>query len=179
MKTKDMVIVAMFAALIGVLSQISIPLPFSPVPITLQTFAVFLTGAVLGSRKGAVTLLVYVFLGLFGIPVFSQGKSGLPVLVGPTGGYIWGFILAVFIIGKIIEGTNNISFLRCMGAMLLGMVVIYIFGVGQLMLVLEVGFQEAFIMGALPYLPLEVVKVITGAYLGKTLRKAMQNNFSD
>lgn len=179
MKIKDMVIVAMFTALTGVLSQISFPLPFSPVPITLQTFAVYLTGAVLGSRKGTLALLVYTLIGLFGLPVFSQGKSGLPVLVGPTGGYIFGFILAAYLIGKIVERADNISFLRSFGAMIVGLLVIYTLGVTQLKFVLGLSIEESFAIGALPYLLFELVKVIIGAYLGCTVRKAMLNAFPE
>ncbi|MEL7565195.1 MAG: biotin transporter BioY [Dehalobacterium sp.] len=179
MRIKDMAIIAMFTALTAVLSQISIPLPFSPVPITLQTFAVYLTGIILGCRKGTLALLVYALIGLFGLPVFSQGKSGLPVLVGPTGGYIFGFILAVYIVGKIIERSDNISFLRSLWALIFGFLIIYALGVGQLQVVLGLSFKEAFVIGALPYLILELVKIMIGAYLGCTVRKAMQNAFPD
>ncbi|MGI6684322.1 MAG: biotin transporter BioY [Bacillota bacterium] len=173
MKIKDMTIVAMFSALTAVLSQVSIPLPFSPVPITLQTFAVFLTGAVLGSRKGTLALAIYVLIGLFGLPVFSQGKSGLPALVGPTGGYIIGFIPAVYIIGKVLEESEHITFLRSFGAITLGLVVVYTLGVIQLKFVLDLSLTEAVTMGVLPYLVFEFAKVIMGAYLGSRIRKAI------
>jgi len=179
MRIKDMAIIAMFTALTAVLSQISVPLPFSPVPITLQTFAVYLTGIILGSRRGVVALLVYTLIGLFGLPVFSQGKSGLPTLVGPTGGYIFGFILAVYIIGKIIERSDNISFFRSLWALIFGVLIIYTLGVVQLQVILGLSFKEALVMGALPYLILELVKTIIGAYLGCNVRKAMQNAFPD
>jgi biotin transport system substrate-specific component len=179
MKIKDMVVVALFSALTAVLSQVSFPVSFSPVPVTLQTLAVYLTGAVLGSRKGALALIVYILTGLFGLPVFSLGRSGLPVLVSPTGGYIFGFVFAAYIIGKIIEGSGNITFLTGLKAMTAGLLVIYILGVGQLKFILDLSLKEAFVIGALPYLALEVAKVIMGAYLGGRIRKAVLNVFPD
>ena len=89
--TKDMVQIAMFTAVVAVLSQIAIPMP-SEVPVTLQTLAVALCGYVLGSKKGAVSLLVYALLGAVGAPVFANFKGGLGAIAGPTGGFIWGFI---------------------------------------------------------------------------------------
>lgn len=179
MKIRDMAIIAMFTALIAVLSQISIPLPFSPVPITMQTFAVYLTGLVLGSKKGTMALLVYVLIGTFGLPVFTQGKSGLLALVGPTGGYLFGFMIAVYIIGRITERSGQISFLESLGALFVGALVIYAFGAGQLKLVLGLSLGQAFIMGVLPYLILELVKIIIGAHLGCTVRKAILNAFPE
>ncbi|MFN3337582.1 MAG: biotin transporter BioY, partial [Thermomicrobium sp.] len=78
-------------------ARVSIPLPFTPVPITGQTFAVLLVGAVLGSRRGAASMALYVVQGLAGLPVFAGGKAGLAVLLGPTGGYLVGFIAAAFV----------------------------------------------------------------------------------
>ncbi|ATW28811.1 biotin transporter BioY [Candidatus Formimonas warabiya] len=170
---KDMTAIAMFAALTAVLSQIAVPLPFSPVPVTLQTFAVVFTGIVLGSRKGTGALIVYTLMGLFGLPVFSQAKSGLSVLVGPTGGYLFGFIIAAFLIGKIVERSAQVTYFRALVALVIGVTVIYAAGVIQLKFVMNVTFPEAFAMGAAPYLPLEVVKVLVGAYLGCAVRRAV------
>lgn len=177
MKLQHMILVAMFAALTAVLSQVSIPVPFSPVPISLQTFAVALTGAILGSRKGAIALIVYAFMGAVGLPVFAQARAGLPILVGPTGGFIFGFIPAAYLIGRIIEKGKEQTYLRTVIAMVSGLVVIYIVGLLQLKLVLNVSFAEAFILGAAPFLPLEIPKIILGAYLGNTVRRSVLEAF--
>ena len=103
--TKDMVQIAMFTAVVAVLSQIAIPMP-SGVPVTLQTLAVALCGYVLGSKKGAVSLLVYALLGAVGAPVFANFKGGLGAIAGPTGGFIWGFIFMAFLCGLGIESTD-------------------------------------------------------------------------
>ncbi|MEN3005826.1 biotin transporter BioY [Dehalobacterium formicoaceticum] len=179
MKINEMSQIAMFTALIAVLSQISLPLPFSPVPMTLQTFAVFFTAMVLGSRKGALVMILYTFIGAAGFPVFSQGKAGLPVLLGPTGGYIFGFILAAWIIGKIIEGAEQPSLRRSLIALLCGVTVIYLLGMGQLKLLLDLSIKEAFVMGVLPYLALELIKVTLAAYLGCAVRKAVVKAFPE
>ena len=81
------------------MAQVRIPLPFTPVPITGQTFAVLLVGAVLGSRRGAASLLLYLMQGLVGLPFFAGGTSGLAILLGPTGGYLVGFIVAAYLVG--------------------------------------------------------------------------------
>ena len=95
--TKKMIIVGMFAAVIAVLAQIAFPLP-SGVPVTLQTFAVVLTGVVLGARLGTAATFVYILLGAVGVPVFSGLGGGLGVIVGKTGGFIWGFLfLSLFL----------------------------------------------------------------------------------
>ncbi|MGI6678196.1 MAG: biotin transporter BioY [Dehalobacterium sp.] len=173
MKINEMSQIAMFAALIAVLSQISFPLPISPVPMTLQTFGVFFTALVLGSRKGALALILYTFIGGAGLPVFSQGKAGLPVLMGPTGGYILGFIVAAWIIGKIIERTDRLSFMRSFLALFCGVTVIYFLGTIQLKVLLNLSITEAFVLGVLPYLVLEFIKVIMAVYLGCAVRKAL------
>lgn len=94
-RTRDMAYIALFAVLIGVCSWISIP---TTVPFTLQTFAVFLACGVLGGRRGALAVLVYLLLGLIGVPVYSAGRSGVGVLFGNTGGYLFGCLLAALVV---------------------------------------------------------------------------------
>ena len=106
---KKMAFASLFAALIAVGAYIKIPIPFSPVPITLQVFFIFLAGAMLGARWGTLSVIVYLLLGIVGLPVFSGGASGLGVLLGPTGGYLIGFVVAAFLVGTLCEkkGTSN------------------------------------------------------------------------
>ncbi len=103
LKTKGMVLCALFAALTGVGALIAIPLPFTPVPITLQTFFIFLAGALLGKYLGALSQLIYLLLGVVGLPVFAKGSSGIGALLGPSGGYLVGFIPAAFLVGYLLE----------------------------------------------------------------------------
>lgn len=95
---QNMVLVAMFAAILSVLSQISLLLP-GGIPITMQTFGVVLLAVILGSKLGGLTVIVYILIGICGFPVFSNFKSGIGVLFGPTGGYLVGFVLLAFIVG--------------------------------------------------------------------------------
>ena len=98
-----MILCGLFAAITAVCSFITIPLGFTPVPINLGTLAVFLTGGILGKKYGTISMTVYVLLGAAGVPVFAGFRAGISVLAGPTGGYIIGYIVAVFIIGVLAD----------------------------------------------------------------------------
>ncbi|AAM07683.1 TPA: biotin transporter BioY [Methanosarcina acetivorans] len=165
---RKMVFASLFAALTAVGAYIQIPIPFSPVPVTLQVFFVLLAGSLLKSKWGSLSMIVYTLLGVAGLPVFAGGSSGIGVLLGPTGGYIFGFILAAYLIGKFSERAESagksgfaVNALN-MGA---GVLVIYALGVSQLMLVAEMGPRAALTLGALPFLPGEVVKTAAAAYI--------------
>jgi len=102
-KLKGMVFAALFAALTGAVAWFRIPLPFTPVPITLQTLMVLLSGAVLGPYYGAVSMGIYLALGAIGLPVFAGGSSGVGALLGPTGGYLFSYPVAAFVIGFLLQ----------------------------------------------------------------------------
>ena len=113
------------AALVGIAAQIAIPLPFTPVPLTLQTFAVLLVGASLGSLRGALSMVVYLLAGMVGVPWFAEGSSGY----SPSFGYIIGFIVAAFIVGRLAERGATTTALRTAGLMVIGNLAIYAVGV--------------------------------------------------
>ncbi len=112
LKLKGMVFAALFAALTGAVAWFKIPLPFTPVPITLQTLAVLLSGAMLGPYYGALSMIIYLVVGAIGLPVFAGGSSGVGALLGPTGGYLFSYPLAAFVIGKMLEKRNLSRFLK-------------------------------------------------------------------
>jgi biotin transport system substrate-specific component len=112
MKLKLMVFAALFASLTGAVAWFNIPLPFTPVPITLQTLMVLLSGAMLGSYYGGLAMIIYLLLGAIGLPVFAGGSSGIGVLLGPTGGYLLSYPIAAFVVGKMIERKKLNSFLK-------------------------------------------------------------------
>ena len=156
--------------LIAVLAQISIPLPFTPIPITGQTIGVVLVGGLLGARRGAMAVLAYLMEGAVGLPVFAQMKAGAHVLVGPTAGYLWGFVFAAFLIGYLAEKRWTVkptsSFFSCFAATTLILVL------GTLYLAaFSVGFNEALIMGFYPFLVGDVVKSAICAGLITEIRK--------
>ena len=111
-KLKGMVFAALFAALTGAVAWFKIPLPFTPVPITLQTLMVLLSGAMLGAYYGALAMVLYLTVGSIGLPVFAGGSSGVGALLGPTGGYLFSYPLAAFVIGKMIEKKSLGRFLK-------------------------------------------------------------------
>ena len=102
-KLKGMVFSALFAALTAAVAWFKIPLPFTPVPITLQTLIVLLSGAMLGSYYGALSMIIYIAVGAIGLPVFAGGASGIGVLLGPTGGYLFSYPIAAYVIGYMTE----------------------------------------------------------------------------
>jgi biotin transport system substrate-specific component len=159
----DALLVAGGAAFVAVAAQISIHLGFTPVPITAQTFAVVLVGASLGSVRGAASLLLYLLVGIAGIPVYAGHRHGWSVFSGSTGGYIVGFVAAAMITGYLAERLWDRRFSTSIGAMLTGNVVIYVFGLLWLHHYLAVSWNKAFEYGLYPFVPGDVVKLYLAA----------------
>lgn len=156
---KDYTFAALFTALIYVCGFITIPLPFSPVPITGQTLAVMLAGSMLTVRQAALSLGAFLALGVVGIPLFAGGVGGLGIMAGPRGGYLVGFLAGAVIIALLKGQKNNIlrlGFANVIG----GIIVIYLFGVLWLSHVMGIGLIKAFYVGAIPYLPGDLIKAI-------------------
>ncbi len=150
---------ALFTAL---LAQVSIPLPFTPVPVTLQTFAVLTTGAALGSRKGALALLVYTLAGMAGAPVFAGGSGGAATMFGPLGGYLIGFVVAAYLVGLLAErGWDRDG--KVILAMILGEVVMYAIAVPWLGLYL--GMAKAVTLGFVPFVIGDALKLLVASGL--------------
>jgi biotin transporter BioY len=145
--------------LTALLTRIEIPL--TPVPITGQTFAVLLVGALLGSKRGALSMITYIGAGLIGAPVFSRGGWGLSHLAGPTGGYLVGFVIAAFLVGKLSERGWDRRFIRTLLAMSLGTIAIYV--AGCLWLTQFVGWNAVLEVGVLPFLVGDGLKVVLAA----------------
>ncbi len=143
------------------LAQVRIPLPFTPVPLTAQTFAVLLVGAALGARRGALSLGLYLALGLIGLPVFAGGASGAAYALGPTGGYLLGFVAAAWVAGRLAERGLERSLRTSWLPFLSGMLVIYACGAGWLALLL--GLSKALILGVLPFLVGDALKIVLAA----------------
>ncbi|MBE7554903.1 MAG: biotin transporter BioY [Anaerolineales bacterium] len=153
----NVMLVVVFSVLIALSAQIAIPLPFTPVPITMQTLTVLLTGLLLGSRLGMATLIAYLVEGGVGLPVFTQWGSGLAHLLGPTGGYLIGFVFAAGLVGFLAERGWDRRIWTTLLAMILGNLVIYAFGVTWLSTFLGVG--RAIAGGMLPFLIGDAVKI--------------------
>lgn len=172
-KTKQMVLIALMTAVTCVLGPLSIPLPFSPVPISLTNFAIFLAIFVLGMKNGTISFIIYLLLGAVGVPVFSSFRGGLQVLAGPTGGYLIGFIFLALIMGFALDHFDRKLVPTIIG-MSIGMVVCYAFGTVWLAKLLSLSFKEGLMMGVIPYLPGDAAKIIIAAIVGPKLYGATQ-----
>ena len=138
-------------------AYLSIELPFSPVPITGQTFGVLLVAMTLGSKRGTLVILAYLAEGILGLPVFASGKAGLPVLLGPTGGYLLGFLAAGWLVGRLAEHGWDRGYLRSVAAMSIGTALIFIVGLTQLSLFVTP--DLLFGLGLTPFLPGALLKI--------------------
>lgn len=165
---RSMVYAAMFGALTAVGSFMVIPL--QPVPITLQTLFTGLAGALLGSSTGALSQIVYVLLGLIGLPVFAGGRAGMGTLFGPSGGYLIGFIIGAYVVGKIVEIRPNAGWAWIAMALVAGNVVIYTLGTAQLALVAHFSWLKAVLVGVVPFLIGDALKLGAATWLALKLR---------
>jgi len=166
---RGMVFSAMFAALTAVGAFIAIPI--GPVPITMQTLFVHLSGALLGSRLGALSQFIYVLVGVIGLPVFAGGAGGLGVLLGPTGGYLIGFIVGGgYLTGRLVEMRKKPGFLWIAISCVAGLVVIYILGVLQLSIVAGLPMTRAIAVGIVPFLIGDAIKIIAATFITIKLR---------
>ena len=172
-KTKQMVLIALMTAVTCVLGPLSIPLPFSPVPISLTNFAIFLAIFVLGMKNGTISFIIYLLLGAVGVPVFPSFRGGLQVLAGPTGGYLIGFIFLALIMGFALDHFDRKLVPTIIG-MIIGMAVCYAFGTVWLAKLLSLSFKEGLMMGVIPYLAGDVAKIIIAAIVGPKLYGATQ-----
>lgn len=169
----DLGLVLAFSLFNAALAQISIPLPFTPVPITGQTFAVLLTGALLGSRLGFAAILAYLAEGSAGLPFFAGGDHGFATVTGPTGGYLVGFLVAAFVVGWLAERGWDRDVPHAVAAMLVGEVAIYVFGLAWLSRYVPA--SQVLALGLTPFIPGDAVKIAAAAIVlpaGWRLRRA-------
>ncbi|MGB9792282.1 MAG: biotin transporter BioY [Thermacetogeniaceae bacterium] len=169
---RGMAYAAMFGAMTAVGAYITIPL--QPVPITLQSLFANLAGALLGGYLGALSQVVYLLLGIIGLPVFAGGKAGLGVLLGPTGGYLIGFVIGTYLTGKITELKKKPGFILILLAMLAGNLVIYGLGITRLALVARLSLAKAVAAGVIPFLPGDFLKMVAAAVIATRLRNRIK-----
>jgi biotin transport system substrate-specific component len=162
-RLRHVALIVLGALLIALTARISIPVPGSPVPVTGQTFGVLLVAGALGMRRGVASISVYVLIGLIGIPFFAEGKGGIQVILGATGGYIVGFVLAGAVVGRLAELGWDRRLIGALGAMAIGNVVIYLVGVPWLMAVLHFDLATGIAKGLTPFLIGDAIKLILAA----------------
>ena len=173
LKPWDMLIVALFSALTAIGSLIRVPLPFSPVPITLQTLFTYMAGAILGGCLGSLSQLMYILIGISGLPIFAGGNAGLSVLIGPTGGYLVGVVVGTFVIGKMTEAKKNPGLLWLLTCMVVGTIIIYTLGVIQLMNLMKIDLYKAVIIGAAPFIAGDLLKMLVAVYATHQIRRTL------
>lgn len=156
LSVRNMVFMAVFAALICVAAPFSIQV--GPIPITLATFAIYLAGAILGAKRGTIAVIVYILLGAVGLPVFSNFNGGFGTLLGPTGGYIIGYILLMLITGIFADMNTKKHWTMIVG-MMLGTVALYTFGTAWFMILTGKDLGTALTLCALPFIPGDGIKI--------------------
>ncbi|MBU3114397.1 biotin transporter BioY [Clostridium lacusfryxellense] len=169
--TRELIITALFTSLTAMSAFISIPL--GPVPITMQTIFVVLSGLIIGAKLGALSQIIYVILGLIGLPIFSGGRGGLTSIVSPTFGFLIGYIVASYVIGRLTE--KNKSLPKIIYAVIVGSLIIYIIGVPYFYVIFTyylgkgIDFYQALKFACLPFIPGDIIKAIISITLAKKL----------
>jgi len=162
-RLRDIGLVLAGALLIFLTALVSFTIPGNPVPYTLQNFGVLVVGGALGLRRGGLAELLYLAVGIVGLPFFAEGKGGLSVIIGPTGGYLVGFVFAASLVGRLAELGWDRRIGGAIGATFLGTAVIYAIGVPWLAVTTGMSAGEAVVVGLLPFVVVDVVKLLAAA----------------
>ena len=162
-RLRNVVLVVTGAFLIFLTARISLPIPGNPVPFTLQTFGILVVGGALGLRRGGLAAALYVGLGVVGLPFFAEGQGGIHVILGATGGYLVGFVLAAALVGRLAELGWDRRIGGALGATALGTVVIYLVGVPWLAVTTGMSLGDAIATGLVPFVVADTVKLVAAA----------------
>ena len=178
------ILCALFAALTAVCTFINVPLPFTPIPINLATLSVFLAGGLLGAKFGALSQIVYLLIGAIGLPVFSNYQGGLGVFAGPTGGFLFGYVIAAFFVGLILKKLSDsdddkrTGVIKIVFACLVGMLSYFIPGTLWFMYITNTGLLAALFACVIPFLIGDALKVTAATFLIRKLRRNMGDRLS-
>ena len=172
-KTKDMVLIGLAASLLCVMGPFVFVLPVSPVPVSVTSLGIYLSVYVLGKKQGCISCLVYLLLGFIGLPVFSGFTGGAGKLFGPTGGYLVGYVFMAMVSGFFVERWREKKYVHFLG-MVFGNVVCY--GIGTIWLVFQAGidFQRAFLVGVLPFILGDIIKIFVAMVVGPKICQEVQ-----
>ncbi len=177
---KNITQTAIFVAVLCVISPLSIILPVSPVPVSLATFAVYLFSVILGMRKSFMGLIVYILIGIVGLPVFSNGGSGMGVVLGPTGGYLIGYFFCSlgsslgYALGKKFSESIILKIAVPMAGMVMGTLFCYILGTVWLSYLNKLTFKAALAAGVIPFIPGDTAKIIIACIVAVPLRERLK-----
>jgi len=176
-KTVQMAEIALMSAVICIVAPFTIPVPASPVPLSVATFVIYLAAILLGAKQSAVCVLIYLLLGMVGLPVFSGFSGGIGVLLGPTGGYLAGYLPCALIVGWMTNAKQgNGSFLRNIGAMMLGTGACYFFGTIWFLAVMDGSYSvmQALLLCVVPYLIFDLIKILAAAAVVVPIKKMLR-----
>ena len=172
MSTAQMTVTALMTAVTCVLGPIALPIPVSPVPVSLTNLVIYFMAYILGAKYATASYLLYLLIGMVGLPVFSGFSGGLGKLAGPTGGYLVGFIFLALTAGFFVEHFPKSPAMHILG-MVIGTVVSYFFGTVWLAGQLGIGFAAGLGVGVIPYLPGDAAKIILAVLVGPAVKKSV------
>ena len=172
-RTKKLTHIALAAAIMCVLCPVSVSLPISPVPVSFGLFAIYLGAYILGAKHGVYSVVIYILLGLVGLPVFAGFTGGAAKLLGPTGGYILGYIFAALSCGFFVERFESKKAMHLVG-MIIGTALCYMFGTIWLAVQAEMSFGAALLAGVIPFIPADCVKIAAIMLVCPKLRSAVR-----
>lgn len=174
--TRQMVLIALITAITCILAPFSIPIPFSPVPISFTNLVLYISIFVLGYKAATVSYIVYLLLGFVGLPVFSGFTGGLGKLAGPTGGYLIGFIFLTLTAGLFVDKCQGkYRYVLYVIGMVLGTAITYTFGTIWLAKQMNLTFAQGLAAGVIPYLPGDTLKIVIAMIVGPVLKKRLNN----
>ena len=169
--TSTMAVVALMTAVLCVLAPFSIPI--GPIPISLATFGLYLSVIILGRKRALSVCLLYLLIGFIGLPVYSGFSGGPARLLGPTGGYLIGYVFLTYIAGIIVDKFPKNQWL-CLLGLVIGTAVCYIWGTGWMAYQMQLDFVEAVMIGVVPFLAGDVIKITTAVWIGLTVKKRIR-----
>lgn len=173
LSVRQIALVGLMSAVICVLGPLSVNIPVSPVPVSLGFLGIYLAVSILGMKLGTLSVSIYLLLGFAGVPVFTGFTAGVGKLLGPTGGYITGYLFMALICGLFVDKWGGKTLVSLVG-MALGTAVCYLFGTVWLAAQMSLTFPHALAMGVLPYIPFDLAKMILASVLGLQIRRRLK-----
>lgn len=174
--TQKMVLIALMTAITCIMAPFSLPIPFSPVPISLTNLVICISIFVLDYKAATLSYIIYLLLGLAGLPIFSGFTGGFGKLAGPTGGYLIGFIFLALIAGLFVDkAQGRYRYVLYVVGMVLGSIVTYAFGTIWLAKQMNLTFVQGLAAGVIPYLPGDILKIVIAMVIGPVLKRRLRN----
>lgn len=175
-KTRKIIFSALFVAITAVLTQIILPLPFTPVPANFALLGVLLSGVILGSKRGALSQFIYILVGTVGLPVFAGMQGGLAIIAGPTGGYLIVYPIVAFVCGKYVEKFGR-GFLNYVVSAFISLVICYLVATVWIMALMKITFVSALAIGVFPFIIGDLLKIFAAAFIAQQVNKRKDFTF--